>query len=192
MKYINFTKTFLKGHPKHGQPTYFILKILNSINAQKFGDNSYRLRTWYLNELQNLNKKNIELGKINLKHLVQFIDEINADHDKIIESYPKLGEHVVTRKHTTIRHNTNLKVGELFSPRTWLKQPYKSPQLIFWQPLGVANIDSFEILGNDVWRLNKRPLSLEAKKSIAAADGLTLREMEDWFTKPVKAQRISF
>lgn len=53
MKYIMYSRTFPKGHPKEGQPTFFVERILNSFhNGQMSLDNIWPELKEFVNDFE--------------------------------------------------------------------------------------------------------------------------------------------
>lgn len=101
-------------------------------------------------------------------------------------------------KNHTIRAGNRFKAGDYFSPRVWSGKPYNSKQIIIAHDIEIENIMDIEIVGSTS---NGKHLGLGAIyingkmffdwHELAKNDGLSLDDMESWFTDlPFKGQII--
>lgn len=174
-KVSTFSRTFPSYHPKKGQPTYFVERILNELNIAYRNDD-------YLQDLLVLNTKNIANGKLTFEDLEAF--------------YLSLKETITTDKLHTIRGNepskfkgNRFKVGDKISPRVWFGKPYNSPQIIFCNDIEVKKTFDFEIVNGKYGIGDMLYNDIEITK-VANNDGLILLDFINWFPKSFKGQII--
>ncbi len=181
-KVITFSRTFPSYHPRKGEPTYFVEKILNQIGVD-YNEFSY------LQKLLFLNTKNLASGKLSYKDLEQFS-----------KSLKKVSEN----KLHTIRNGNRFKDGESFSPRCWFGKPYNSPQIIFWDDLKVEKTFDFEIkkyaeiiINGKFFYQNGYSRFHFNIEELAKRDGLSCSDLFSWFKyrmpyEPFDGQIISW
>lgn len=141
MKYIMFSRKFPAYHPKKGQDTEFITKVMASL----------------------------------------------FDTDKF----------EVAPKHHTIRGGSRWKVGDVFSARYWEGLPYRSRQIEFAE-IQIKQIWEFELKWEiDIFGrralfgfINGNLIKKEGILEFSQNDGLSIQDMNDWFTGPFKGQII--
>jgi hypothetical protein len=161
---MTFSRYFASGHPRKGQPTQFIEKILLSL---------------------------IEIGHISIGKACEIGREMKMEGFQYIDELRKLK---LQPKHHTIRAGNRWKPGDLFSPRIWTGNPYKSKQFEFVYPVEVKKTWSFEVDENGVPSLNgiylfdtdetKLLAEQGIEKTIATNDGLTWQDWNDWLIMP--------
>lgn len=140
-KVITFSTRFPSYHPKAGQPTHFVEKILTSINEHWQNHASgykYYDSLFYLN---------------------QFIGQ-----DKVNSFYKSINQHnEFNQKHHTIRSGNRFKVGDKFSPRVWGNDvnpksgrsgPYHSKQIIIAPDIKIKKVWDFEMDLNGVYSID--------------------------------------
>jgi hypothetical protein len=103
MKVLTFSRHFPKGHPKAGQPTFFVGKVWNS-----FRQDDYSLPDYFIPWTDNY---------------AFFLS--NEDYLKTIA--------IRETKHHTIRAGNRFKPGDMASLRVWSDKPYRSKQIEFAQ-----------------------------------------------------------
>lgn len=165
---ITFSRTYPSYHPKAGQRTYFVEKILNSLFSLNGLGYSYK-------DLCGLNP--------------------NIVPWELFKSLERSEEGL---KHHTIRAGHRWKVGDWFSPRVWSGVPYNSKQITFAPDIQIKKIWNFNIDECGVMSLGdvgKQDYYLQEgqDKIIAENDGLELMDFYWWFNKyPLVAQIISW
>lgn len=166
-KVLTFSRFYPSYHPKKGEPTFFVEKILRSI---------YPICPVLLEHFEMLNPDYINIYDFrgSLYHPMDF--------------HPK---------HHTIRKGNRFKKGDYFSPRVWSGQPYNSKQVIIAPNIQVKNTWDIEIempkrklsIINEEgrwWQYDEGSTIQE----IAKNDGLELRDFWNWFPQSFKGQII--
>jgi hypothetical protein len=154
MKVLTFSRHFPKGHPKAGQPTWFVEKVWKSI--------------WESYE-----------GGTNPLH--PFWEVYDGAFPMKFDTKENIHQH--QPKHHTIRAGYRFKPGEMASLRVWSDKPYRSKQIEFAQ-VEVKKVWSIEIVISHTWwsfRINDK-LFCGNVEVIANNDGLELQDFIDWFT----------
>ena len=147
-KVITFSRTFPAYHPKAGEPTYFVEKVLNHLG--------YSSNEEYYYELCECTK-NIGQNKI-----LEFMFSLD---------FSKCGFYA--EKYHTIRAGNRWKVGDKFSPRVWSGKPYRSPMIIIAPDIEVKKVWDFEI-EDRIMYVDKMPLTIvEYRELVARNDGLS-------------------
>lgn len=167
---MTFSRTYPAYHPKAGQPTHFVEKILN----------------WYFGTMKNLEHnpalhftgdiiklKNPELYQVG--GVETFIESLSKDID--------------AWKNHTIRAGRRWKAGDWFSPRVWSGKPYNSKQVIIAPDIQVKKTWDFEVDGNGVMSMAKpgeqlKYLDENIDAIIAKNDGLEYNDFIDWIVLP--------
>lgn len=94
-----------------------------------------------------------------------------------------LNHFIHDKKHHTIRAGSHWNVADKFSPRVWSGKPYRSKQITIAPDIEIKKIWDFEIRDSKVllngWKIDDNILS-----AIAVNDGLTIKEMKQWFKYP--------
>ena len=169
-KIITFSTKFPAYHPKAGQPTYFVEKILSGLlkmESKGIADAIY------------------ESGKsLSYNDVDSFLE--------VVESQ--------TPKFHTIRAGHRFKVGDMFSPRIWSGRPYNSPQIVIAPNLKVEKVWDFEMsvlkaAGFDKYMIQYfiNGKQIDNKKlllKLATNDGLSEYDLIHWFDKAFKGQII--
>ncbi len=114
-KVRTLSRQFLHGHPKKGQPTYFVEKFLNAMKVEYRGRN-------YLQLLQSLNPE---------------VD--------VIPFFESLDSSIKDSKLHTIRGGDHFKVGDFVSIRCWSGKPYKDKQIKLLPDIAVVKTYLFNI-----------------------------------------------
>jgi len=160
-KVITFSRHFQKSHPKAGQPTRFVEKLVESFNDL----GCYK------------EEEDIEDGDFSLYEMIIQFPDFNFQKENI------------WRKHHTIRGGNRFKVGDKFSPRVWSGKPYASKQIIISPDIEVKQTWEFSFDGD--WFFLNKSIVYELKLSeIAGNDGLSLNDFKAWFPKPFVGQII--
>lgn len=175
-KVITFSRIYPAYHPQAGKPTFFVEKIHNW-----WWDNANTGHASMSDLLFELNP-----GKS--RNLIQkFIDSLDQD-----------GGYGLGEKGHTIRAGHRWKPGDKFSPRVWSGRPYNSPQITIAPDIEVVKTWDFEIkttpgYGMRLW-INNQIIDSETENELAANDGLSKKELLEWFKfpKPFYGQIICY
>ena len=125
MSVITFSRKFQKAHPRSGDPTYFVEKILEGLGIDYKSDE-------YLTNLTIWNAKKLADGRLTLGDLKYFRDSLSGQYH---------GD-----KGHTIRNGKRFKAGNTFNPVVWSNKPYASPQIQFAQDLGKQIITTCDMI----------------------------------------------
>ncbi|MBC7486071.1 MAG: hypothetical protein H7282_04910 [Cytophagaceae bacterium] len=179
-KVITFSRHFPKGHPRQGEPTYFVEKYWNSFNVQALGEEFVYP---FEEELYKLNKDRLGLWPL---------QDVTFDPPIISSMRESFGA-----KLHTIRAGNRFKEGEMFSPRVWSGKPYNSKQIVIGPDTKVVKTYEISIVctgdkGFAVLDGQEFPLNNESMNAalLASNDGLTVGDLVAWFSKPMKGQII--
>ena len=175
-KVITFSRQFPKGHPKAGQPTYFVEQVLNALEIYMPTNSAD-----YQRLLFKLNTKSIAEGKLSYEDIVRFCSSLN-----VAEARNKLH---------TIRSGNRWKAGEIASPRVWTGTPYNSPQIIFAPEVMIKSTPEFMIhtdrhektwidIGSSYFHHSDEHINKSIIPTVAKNDGLSLQDFLDWFKYP--------
>jgi hypothetical protein len=158
-KVITFSRQFPGYHPRKGEPTQFIQKIWKS------------------------------LGGVPSAYTLPFTE---GDFKKsIVWGY----QMVDGCKYHTIRSGHRWKVGDMFSPVVWGNDinhksgrsgPYQSKQIKIAPDIEIKKVWDFEIKDSEdgiLW-LDGEAITIDKVELIAKNDGLSLRDLLDWFKYP--------
>lgn len=166
MKVITFSRFFPVKHPRAGEPTYFVEKLLLGL---------LEVRQFSIGKCCELAR---EAG-FPESHPMYYIDGIRS-----CQYGPK---------HHTIRAGNRWKVGDQFSPRVWSGKPYQSKQVQFAPPITIEKIWEFSIIDEDGYRwfcIGDQKYRADYRRGwhahyklidIAKNDGLDLDSFMDWF-----------
>jgi hypothetical protein len=160
---IPLSRYFLSGHPRRGQPTYFVEQFLSSI-GQPFNRQRYAL------EVQCLNPWMTE------EQVVAFVESL--------QNIPK-----DIHKHHTVRAGCRWKKGDMFSPRAWSGKPYASKQIIIWQDTPVVDTFSFKSgygFGHGLIFIDGKEVDIDFLREVATNDGLAFEDFWDWIIAPTE------
>lgn len=177
---LTFSRFFPAYHPKKGEATYFVEKILSGIFDR--ADKDFNFEEMLANQNSVLWNNDREL-------FFNFYFSLNWTKDWDIKGH-------------TIRAGNRWEVGMKFSPRVWSGKPYQSKQITISPDIEVKKVWDIEILfetnqihigipnGVNQWLL------LSAG-DVAKNDGLEVRDFYNWFDtaknrkqKIIKAQII--
>ena len=167
-KVITFSRVFPAHHPRSGESTNFVEKILDSI---KYG--------WFVNYYEWLRENNPKLTR---DDIMKFIDTIEGIHP-----HPK---------HHTIRQGRRWKEGMKFSPRVWSGKPYQSKQIIIAPDIEIVKTWDvrIECSGPDVCVLLPTEIhsqfELLSSAEVAKNDGLNFVDFRDWFNNNGKPSEV--
>lgn len=155
MKVLTFSRHFPAGHPKKGEPTYFVEKVWNY-----FRDSSFALPDSFIHWTDNY--ATLLPGDEYLKSIA--IREV---------------------KHHTIRAGNRFKPGDMASLRVWSDKPYRSKQIEFAQvevkkvwSIEIWLRDRITIGLPEIPGIQLRMLPLCV---VAQNDGLDCSDFEAWF-----------
>lgn len=183
-KVITFSRTFPSYHPKAGQPTYFVEKLIE----------------WYFDTIPH-----------NFHNIPSMIYQLNPSISKeILDAFLNdLKTEIREWKEHTVRGGKRFKPGDMFSPRVWGNDinpksgrsgPYHSKQIVFLPDIKVKKtwdiefrIDPFLPQEESVLLLNVDGHYMTPEIYIpmmANNDGLTLDEFVNWFTP--KPEMVNF
>lgn len=168
MRPITFSRQFPGYHPRKGEPTYFVEKILNQLDKGRY-DLSWR-KDNYIQVLYKLNEEKIKEGKLT--------------HAQVLAFYRSLNKDITDCKPHTIRAGNRWKQGQSFSPRIWSGRPYFDPQIIFAPPVVIKKTWDFEIKNSMMLIEDKDIVIVEYRELIARHDGLAYQDFKDWFKWP--------
>lgn len=160
-KVRTLSRTFMKGHPKEGQPTYFVEKFYNQ-QGIKYKSESFLKRLMYFNIV------NIESGKLTREDIIEFWKSLKPTEED---------------KHHTIRNGEHFKAGDKISLRTWFGKPYATPQIILAPDIPLKKVYKFQIMKKEMFIHDRQMGSIETV-DMAIADGLRTRDFLDWFKFP--------
>jgi hypothetical protein len=187
---ITFSRTYPSYHPKAGQPTHFVEKVMNSFHLDALGE---RFFIPFEEDLYQLNKD------LPYDMYMEFRDGLFKGRTEKFKP-----------KYHTIRAGHRFKVGDKFSPRVWgddinpksgRKGPYNSKQITFAPDIEVKKVWDFKMIWDsevevDIFINGKWNCQLGSIQStkFAANDGLTIEEFACWFKvtdgKPFDGQII--
>lgn len=156
-KVISVARQFMQGHPRAGEPTYFVEKILNSLGIKFWHDKYFDL-----------------------------LNELNPGKEKLVmQFYYSLDAIKVEKKPHTIRNGHRWKAGDMASVRVWSNKPYNSPQIIISPDIEIKRVFDFEVCEDYYFYVNGLPFSLPPStvREIAENDGLSEQDFLDWFQK---------
>lgn len=165
-KVITFSRRFPITHPRAGEPTLFVQKMLNSLAGGTKGFDSQDERKYLAWLIEN--NQHIDKGC-----LIQFqMDLLEAPSQD--------------SKHHTIRGGTRFTGPDNFSPRTWLDKPYNSPMVKFAPDTLIKQLHPFEVDKNGLYLINGAHIEPEESAKIAANDGLSWLDFDDWFVPKIR------
>jgi hypothetical protein len=178
-------RTFMKGHPREGEQTFFVEKFLNSLGVDYHSEDYYK-KLLKLNGLINEESKSILVGNKTVA---------------ICDFWHTLSDNVKESKHHTIRgghpdkFKEHFKQGDKVSIRCWSGKPYASPQIILCNDVKLKEVYEVEII--EPARKVPHPFLFikgalcghNLYDIISNNDGLSPEDMSAWFNKlPFKGQ----
>lgn len=174
MRVITFSRYFPKGHPKAGEPTFFVEKIWKGLKTGNHRDGEYSIWTKH--------PRLMKAGYWQLPHLWR---------DQMCDKTFK-------PKYHTIRAGNRWKVGDMFSPRVWSGKPYRSKQIEFAPPIEIKKIWNIRIEIDEPFHVfifelteKKNEFLMLPTSDVAKNDGLTYDDFKQWF-KPHCKKREDF
>lgn len=163
MKDIKFAQIFPSYHPRKKQPTNFIEKVMESFNLR--GD--------------------IEVTD-------EQLDLLDFSLTKP-EIFPKWH---------TVRAGNRFSAGDWFIPKIWTHRPYHSSPIAFGPPIQVEYVCDLVIVNNTITygtRMNKiihvgykEIYGMDRLTELAKNDGLSPRDLLDWFKVKHNSKAIEF
>ena len=164
-KVITFSRVFPSYHPRAGEPTYFVEKIINSLGLPEY--------------------------KRMTAHDLYSEDVKTTQADFLKGSCNPLFNHLP--KYHTIRAGHRWKVGDMFSPRVWSGKPYRSKQIQFAPDIEIKKVWDVEFDGDGCfWIFSDKERGANILYTVAKNDGLSLTDMMSWFNKPFTGQIIAW
>lgn len=157
-KVITFSQTFPKGHPREGDPTFFVEKFWNAIKDEY---------------------PTMDILKLNEPEMDQKVKDFLAS---IPEEYASKGN-----KSHTVRAGHRWNVGDMFSPRVWSGVPYNSPQIKIGPDIEVKKVWNFKVKDKAIFINEKRMTTtnvISVIEKVAMNDGLSFSQFLAWFKYP--------
>ncbi len=158
---MTYSRHYPGYHPKAGDPTFFVEKILEGVKGSLGSD--------YLNTLFFLNAKSLKEKRIDDRDIYQFIDSLD------MSDYEPKGH--------TCREGNRWKVGHWFSPRIWSGKPYRSKQIIIAPDIQVKKVWKFELKEANFFIDGVR-VAADEVPTVAKNDGLSFMDFMYWFRFP--------
>jgi hypothetical protein len=156
---VMVSRQFMIGHPKAGQPTFFVEKIWKSFSVTALGETFYQCMDDDCRELN----KNVEY-----EVMCRFFSSLNKFTNENSSIHPK--------KHT-IRKGKRWKTGDKVSLRCWAELPYRSKQIIIAPDLELT-VKDIEIDHTGEIRIEGK--FFEHAVLLAKNDGLSERDFDCW------------
>ena len=154
-KVRTLSRTFLKGHPRAGEPTYFMEKVYNSLYPEQIRQLPKDFSNWHFANQQNRGIAN-EFNKA-----------------------------ITETKHHTIRMGRHFKANDELTLAVWRGKPYHSMQVKLWTgPIRAADILIHIDYYDDRKWLSLSPGHISIKE-LAKNDGLELMDFIQWLNLPV-------
>lgn len=150
-KIITFSRTFPAYHPKAGQPTHFVEKLIEGFLA---------------------------LGDVEITD-----EQLQLCDFKIMR--PDIWE-----KWHTIRAGHRWKAGDVFSPRVWSGKPYNSPMITIAPDITIEKVWNVEVDEDGCFWVYCNREGKDILDEVAQNDGLSRKDMLDWFDTPFTGQII--
>lgn len=166
-KVIMLARNFLKKHPKTAQPTYFVEKVLNSLNISYRGNDV---------PLIGANSSALEDNRFSTELLAIFrktLDPLCADE-----------------KHHTMRAGKRWKTGDKASLRIWSGDPYDSPQITIAPDVEITVKDVEICDKGQIYIDGKEYLHIVEAIELAKNDGLSPADFLLWIGYPFSGQLL--
>ncbi|WP_114752309.1 hypothetical protein [Pleomorphovibrio marinus] len=169
-KVRTLARQFMKGHPRAGEPTYFVEKVLNALGI----DSNTEMRPELFDYFARLNKD--KRGKL--------------DNQVFIEWFNSLSFGITDKKLHTIRKGHHFKTGDKIQLAVWSGKPYCSPQIRICPELEVVKTYDFEVINNqfiiDGWFFYDPYKSVFHNhfEELTKNDGLSTDDFLSWFKFP--------
>lgn len=154
-KVLTFSRQFPSYHPKSGQLTYFIEKIIDSLCD--YDNSGYEI-----------------------------------SNDELLLCAQEISNSIVWDKIHTIRAGIRWKTDDDIDMRYWTGKPYRTKQAKIAQPkaLRVASIQITKSKDAMIIHVDGKKLTASQIVEFAHNDGLSLEDMNRWFTKDMIGQII--
>lgn len=153
---ITFSRTYPRYHPKAGQPTHFVEKVLRSVHDDEHIQQFYQ----NMNTLKSIG--GYDVTKLDLAPI-----------------------DIMDPKHHTIRAGHRWKAGDWFKPCIWSGKPYRSKMIQFAPEIQVVKTWDFDIEGTDFYLDGRHQYALTGEgfdfDLVAKNDGLNSIDLYDWF-----------
>lgn len=164
MRVITFSRVFPSYHPRRGECTYFVEKIVGGLVA---------------NDVEGCTTELIKSLRDSKLLSISVMNELSK------QTYGYY-------KHHTIRAGHRWKVGDWFSPRVWSGKPYNSKQIQFAPDIQVKKVWNIEMIKNGYKEFYVDAMAKTGSRicHIAMNDGLTTDDLFWWFNKPFTGQII--
>ena len=180
---LPFSRTFPAYHPKAGQDTYFVEKILFSL--PDFKDTAMGIFNGNEEYLELLFRLNPDFEKADIRRFWRSLNSgwflETPDNEELVG------------KHHTIRDGNRWKAGDWFSPRVWSGKPCNSKQIIIAPDIQVKKEWRVEINFRQnspvmfVPDVQTRHIDMDLMDKIAVNDGLDPQDFFGWFLFDKKA-----
>lgn len=118
--------------------------------------------------------------------------------DELCHSNPPLDEDMKLHKRHTIRAGERFKAGDLFSPRVWSGQPYRSGQIILSEDILIKKVwkVDIDIYGDNIYVKvptgKKDEWYMLSAGEVAENDGLDYWNLLSWFKVHPKTEINTF
>lgn len=169
-KDLKFSTRFPAYHPKRGEPTFFVPKIMLSLNNN---------------------------GLLAEPNFPYFDYKIYCTKNKLHTDH--FNEDIIPKGHT-VRKGNRFEPGDYFYPRIWTNRPYYpgingNPAVIaFTNPVMVVktyNIETTKPLKDGaIIKINGKSIGSSTIELLAKNDGLSLNDFKHWFNKPLPSGQI--
>lgn len=184
-----FSRVYPAYHEKKGQKTDFVEKIWAAFFDKRLGVKDVRMYNMMMRYLDNENNGVLwDLDKV--INLVEGRTEnpfYGEDVDFKCSTIRALRKRKDTGQYKPIQQN------QIFEPRVWSGEPYKSKQVAFAPNLQVMFTHDFYVKEDMKFILNRKILDGFVLGRIAYNDGLTTEDFKGWFDKPMeKGQLLIF
>lgn len=166
---ITFSRVFPSYHPRAGEPTYFIEKVVGGLVA---------------NDVKGCDTPLIKSLRDSGLLSISVLNEITKG------TYAQY-------KHHTIRAGHRWKVGDKFSPRVWSGIPYRSKQIPFAPDIEVKKVWDFKIVLVEDGILRSYEMQIDGElrhtgMEVFNNDGLAYNDFCDWFKMDSAKKTIHF
>lgn len=153
---ITFSRTYPSYHPKAGQPTHFVEKVLRSVHDDEHIQQFYQ----NMNTLKSIG--GYDVTKLDLAPI-----------------------DIMDPKHHTIRAGHRWKAGDWFKPCVWSGKPYRSKMIQFAPEIQVVKTWDFvirEFIDGFWMDFGSHSLPVvDIDSPVAGNDGLTTDDFTAWF-----------
>ena len=175
-KILRFAQYFPYYHLKTKQRTHFVEGFYNSIGV------NYGTRE-YFQKLKELNKTNLDLGKITEDDLFTFWSKLDVN-------FKMVKKHTIRKK--TKKGQDNYKLGQIVSPRTWHGKAYQSPNIVLWDNIEILSNTPFVATMGGSYYIDTNGLSEEEIVIVANNDCLDVEDFRNWFCEGIMGQIVAW